>query len=67
MSGDPRWSADPQDRDDGSRDLGRGERAGSDAHERDQVDSRDVFMSTSRRGVPNSCRFLSAIECRNAH
>ena len=44
MSDDPRWSTDPRDRDDGSRDLGRGERAGSDAREREQVDPRDVFM-----------------------
>src|SRR6202521_1322287 len=44
MSYDPRWADDPRDRDDGSRDLGRGPRAGSDPRERDQVDPRDVFM-----------------------
>src|SRR5207245_8845716 len=44
MSDDPRWSYEPRDREDGSRDLGRGGRAGSDARERDQVDPRDVFM-----------------------
>lgn len=44
MSDDPRWSDDPRVRDDGSRDLGRGGRAESDARDRDQVDPRDVFM-----------------------
>ena len=44
MSDDPRWGDDPRDREDGSRDLGRGSRAGPDARERDQVDPRDVFM-----------------------
>src|SRR5260370_13873619 len=44
MSDDPRWSADPRDREDGSRDLSRGSPAGSDARERDQVDPPDVFM-----------------------
>jgi hypothetical protein len=44
MSDDPRWGDDPRDREDGSRDLSRGTRVGSDARERDQVDPRDVFM-----------------------
>jgi hypothetical protein len=44
MSDDPRWGDDPRDREDGSRDLGRGGRGGSDSRERDQVDPRDVFM-----------------------
>jgi hypothetical protein len=44
MSDDPRWGDDPRDREDGSRDLGRGSRGGSDAREREQVDPRDVFM-----------------------
>src|SRR5438309_6054898 len=44
MSDDPRWGDDPRDRDNGSRDLGRGGRSGSDPRERDQVDPRDVFM-----------------------
>src|SRR5260370_40090275 len=44
MSDVPRWSHDPRDREDGSRDLSRGSRGGSDARERDQVDPRDVFM-----------------------
>jgi len=44
MSDDPRWSDDPRDREDGSRDLSRGSRAGSDGRERDQVDPRDVFI-----------------------
>src|SRR5438093_413111 len=44
MSDDPRWGDDPRDRDDGSRDLGRGGRSGSDPRERGQVDPRDVFM-----------------------
>jgi hypothetical protein len=44
MFDDPRWADDPRDRDDGSRDLGRGGRGGSDRRERDQVDPRDVFM-----------------------
>jgi hypothetical protein len=44
MSDDPRWGDDPRDRENGSRDLSRGSRAGSDARERDQVDPRDVFM-----------------------
>jgi hypothetical protein len=44
MSDDPRWGDDRRDRDDGSRDLSRGSRGGSDARERDQIDPRDVFM-----------------------
>jgi hypothetical protein len=44
MSDDPRWGDDRRDRDDGSRDLSRGSRGGSDARERDQVDPRDVFL-----------------------
>jgi hypothetical protein len=44
MFDDPRWTEDPRDREDGSRDLSRGSRAGSDARDRDQVDPRDVFM-----------------------
>jgi hypothetical protein len=44
MSDDPRWGDDRRDRDDGSRDLRRGSRSGSDARERDQVDPRDAFM-----------------------
>src|ERR1700730_7394406 len=44
MSDDPRWRDDPRARDQGSRDLGRGGRGGSDSRERDQVDPRDVFM-----------------------
>src|SRR3984893_5335882 len=44
MSDDPRWGDDRRDRDDGSRDLSRGTRGGSDARERDQVDPRDVFL-----------------------
>jgi hypothetical protein len=44
MSDDPRWGDDRLDRDDGSRDLSRGSRGGSDARERDQVDPRDVFL-----------------------
>jgi hypothetical protein len=44
MSDDPRWGDDPRDREDGSRDLGRAGRSGSDPRERDQIDPRDVFM-----------------------
>ena len=44
MFDDPRWADDPRDRDDGSRDLSPGSRAGSDPRERDQVDPRDAFM-----------------------
>jgi hypothetical protein len=44
MFDDPRWADDPRDRDDGTRDLSPGSRAGSDPRERDQVDPRDVFM-----------------------
>jgi hypothetical protein len=44
MSDDPSWGDDRRDRDDGSRDLSRGSRGGSDARERDQVDPRDVFL-----------------------
>ena len=44
MSDDPRWGDDPRGREDGSRDLGRGGRAVSDARERAQIDPRDVFM-----------------------
>ena len=44
MSDDPRWGDDRRDRDDGSRDLSRGSRGGSDARERDQIDPRDVFL-----------------------
>jgi hypothetical protein len=44
MSDDPGWGDDRRDRDDGSRDLSRGSRGGSDARERDQVDPRDVFL-----------------------
>ena len=38
MSDDARWGDDPRDREDGSRDLGRGGRGGSDSRERDHVD-----------------------------
>jgi hypothetical protein len=44
MSDDPRWADDSRARDDGSHDLGRGGRSGSDPRERNQVDPRDVFM-----------------------
>jgi hypothetical protein len=44
VSDDPRWSDAHRDRDGGSRDLGRGGRAGFDARERDQVAPQDVFM-----------------------
>ena len=44
MSDDPRWGDDPRDRDDGSRDLSRGSRGGSDPREQERVDPRDVFM-----------------------
>jgi hypothetical protein len=47
MSDDPRWGDDPRDRDDGSRDLSRGSRGGSDPRERERVDPRDVFMNVS--------------------
>jgi hypothetical protein len=41
---DSRWGDDPRDRDDNSRDLGRGSRGGSDPRDRERVDPRDVFM-----------------------
>jgi len=41
----PRWGDDPRDRDDGSRDLSRGSRGGSDPREREPLDPRDVFMA----------------------
>ena len=44
MFDDARWGDDPRDRDDGSRDLSRGSRGGSDRREREPVDPRDVFM-----------------------
>jgi hypothetical protein len=44
MFDDARWGDDPRDRDDGSRDLSRGSRGGSDPRERERVDPRDVFM-----------------------
>jgi hypothetical protein len=44
MFDDARWGEDPRDRDDGSRDLSRGSRGGSDPRERERVDPRDVFM-----------------------
>ena len=44
MFDDARWGDDPRDRDDHSRDLSRGGRAGSDPREREHVDPRDVFM-----------------------
>jgi hypothetical protein len=45
MFDDARWGDDPRDRDDGSRDLSRGSRGGSDPRERERVDPRDVFMA----------------------
>lgn len=44
MFDDARWGDDPRDRDDGSRDLSRGSRGGSDPRERERLDPRDVFM-----------------------
>jgi hypothetical protein len=44
VSDDHRWGDDPRDRDDGSRELGRGSPFGSDASEREQSDPREVFM-----------------------
>ena len=41
---DPRWSDDPRDKDDHSRDLSRGGRGGSDPRERERVEPRDVFV-----------------------
>ena len=45
MFDDARWGDDPRDRDEGSRDLSRGSRGGSDPRERERVDPRDVFMA----------------------
>jgi hypothetical protein len=35
---------DPRDRDDNSRDLSRGSRAGTDPRDRERIDPRDVFI-----------------------
>jgi hypothetical protein len=43
MFDDPRWGDDLRERDDNSRDLGRG-RGGSDTRERERSNPRDVFM-----------------------
>lgn len=43
MFDDPRWGDDPRERDDNSRDLGRG-RGGPDTRERERTNPRDVFM-----------------------
>jgi hypothetical protein len=44
MFDDARWGDDPRDRDDNSRDLSRGSRAGTDPRDRERIDPRDVFM-----------------------
>jgi hypothetical protein len=40
---DPRYNDDARERENGSRDLGRGGRAGADTRERERVEPRDVF------------------------